>query len=348
MKRIYVKDLSEGLRVEDIFCVASKTVANARNGSRYLRLKLVDKTGMIMAVKWNATDDEIRNFGERDIIQVRGTTNIYQNELQLTLDFCRKYEQQINPSDFIRVSERAPEEILSDLKVILRTVKRPDLSRLLAAFFDDENFVHKFSQAPAAKSVHHAWVGGLAEHTLNVVRTCATFADLYPQIDRDLIVTAAALHDIGKIDEYTVSLGIDFSDSGHLVGHIVLGAMMVKEAADRIDGFDRLTSLALQHAILAHHGTHEWGSPKRPKSIEAFALHLADDLDAKVDMFRHAIEESDENGEDDLFTKRHFHLDRPIFKGINRRNQQDEPRDLEDTDLDLFVVDPDWDPFAEE
>jgi 3'-5' exoribonuclease len=348
MKRIYVKDLFEGLNVEDIFCVTSKSVANARNGSRYIRLRLEDRTGSIAAVKWNATEDEIRSFSERDIIRVRGTANVYQNELQLTLDYCRKYEHRIDPADFVGVSKRAPEEMLSDLKVILRMVKRPDLSRLLAAFFDDENFVRKFIQAPAAKSVHHAWIGGLVEHTLNVVRTCAAIADIYPHIDRDIIITAAALHDIGKIDEYNVSIGIDLSDAGHLVGHIVLGAMMVKEAADRIDGFDRLTSLALQHAILAHHGTHEWGSPKRPKSVEAFALHLADDLDAKVDMFCRAIEESDDNGEDTLFTRRHFHLDRPIFKGTNRQNQQAEQLDSEDPELDLFVVDTDWDPFADE
>ncbi len=348
MKRIYVKDLSDGLDVEDIFYVSSKKIANTRNGSKYIRLRLEDKTGALTAVKWNATDEDIKSFGERDIIQVRGTANFYQDELQLTIDFCRKYEHQIDPADFIRSSERAPQEMLSDLKGILDTVKRSDLSRLLAAFFDDDGFARKFSQAPAAKSVHHAWVGGLLEHTLNVVRTCAALAELYPQVDRDLIITAAAIHDIGKIEEYTVSLGFDLSESGHLVGHIVLGAMMVKEAADRIEGFDRLTSLALQHAILAHHGTHEWGSPKRPKSIEAFALHLADDLDAKVDMFRHAIEESDEHDEDDLFTKKHFHLDRPIFKGINRRSQQKEPLNSEEADLDLFVVDPDWDPFADE
>ncbi len=349
MKRIYVKDVSDGLKVDDVFLVVSKSAATTRTGSPYLRLRLTDRTGTIPAVKWNATESEIGAFGENDIVRIRGTASVYKGEVQLTLETCQRLAGPYDPADFIRVSEVDPEEVLSKLTVILSTVTNPHLSGLLASFFRDEEFMRKFREAPAAKSVHHAWIGGLMEHTLNVVRTCAALADLYPHVDRDLLLTAAALHDIGKIEEYKWSLSIDVSDSGHLVGHIVGGAMMVKEAADRIEDFDDLTSFALQHAILAHHGNLEFGSPKRPKSIEAFMLHLADDLDAKVDMFRHAIRESDENGEDGLFTKKHYHLDRPLFKGI-RQSPADPGGDGDesDQDLDLFAVDPDWDPFAEE
>lgn len=346
MKRVYVQDLREGLKIDDVFVVASKSVANARNGSRYLRLKLTDRTGTIDAVKWNVSDTEVVGFGENEPMHVRGTAGTYNGELQLTVDSFQKPTYPVDPADFLRASERDPDEMLADLRLILGSVTNPDLARLLSAFLDDPEFAGKFRQAPAAKSVHHAWVGGLLEHTLNVVRSCAALADLYPQADRDILLTAAALHDIGKIDEYACSVTIGFTDSGHLIGHIVGGAMMVKEAAESIEGFDPLLSLALQHAVLAHHGTKEFGSPKRPKSLEAYLLHVADDLDAKVEMFRRAISESDENGEDGLFTKKHFHLDRPIFKGLGRQPEAGDSSD--EGDLDLFAVDPDWDPFAEE
>jgi 3'-5' exoribonuclease len=346
MKRIYVRDLREGLKIDDVFAVASKSVANARNGSRYLRLKLTDRTGTIDAVKWNASDAEVMSFGENELMHVRGTAGTYNGELQLTVDSLQKPNYPVDPADFLRVSERDPDEMLADLRLILGSVTSPDLSRLVWSFFDDPEFASKFRQAPAAKSVHHAWVGGLLEHTLNVVRSCAALADLYPQADRDLLLTAAALHDIGKIDEYACSVTIRFTDAGHLIGHVVGGTMMVKEAAESIEGFNPLLSLALQHAVLAHHGTKEFGSPKRPKSLEAYLLHVADDLDAKVEMFRKAISDSDENGEDGLFTKRHLYLDRPIFKGLNRQPETADSRD--ESDLDLLAVDPDWDPFAEE
>lgn len=353
MKRIYVDNLRDGLKVDDVFLVSSKTVANTKTGSRYLKLRLSDRTGTIAAVKWSVSDAEASGFGENDLIHVRGLAGLYQGELQLTVDSIMKLSHPVDPADFIRRSERDPDEMLTDLRLILGSVRDPDLSRLLESFLQDEEFLNKFRQAPAAKSVHHACIGGLLEHTLNVVRTCAAISDLYPSVDRDLLLTAAALHDIGKIDEYRWSVSIDFSDAGHLIGHVVGGTMMVKEAIDLIEGFDPLTSLALQHAILAHHGQKEFGSPKRPKSVEAFMLHQADDLDAKVDLFRLAIENSDGNGEEGLFTKKNYHLDRPIFKGLNRQAPQpsvDEGNGDGDGDenLDLFAVDPDWDPFERE
>ncbi len=186
------------------------------------------------------------------------------------------------------------------------------------------------------------------EHTLNVMKTCASLADLYPQVDRDLLLTGAALHDIGKVEEYVWDGAIDFSDAGHLVGHIVSGAMMVKEAADKIPGFDPVLNLALQHMILAHHGSKEFGSPKQPKSIEAMMLNHADDLDAKVAIYADAIKDSDGNGETGLFTKKHFILERPIFKGVPAPVEITalEKSDNEDH-LDIFAVDSPYDPFAD-
>ena len=349
MKNNYARDLREGMRVEDVFLVTSKSVMMTREGKPYLKLRLADRTGQIDAVKWAATEPEIARFSESDYILVHGTVRTYNDSLQLTLESVQKWGQEVDPADFIRISESDPQEMMAELMDILSSVTNADLARLIIKIFSDEEIARRFCQAPAAKKLHHACIGGLVEHTLNVVKICSAFAKLYPAIDRDLLLTAAALHDIGKIEEYTWSKAIDFSESGHFVGHIVAGAIMVKEAVNSLDGFDQLTSLALQHAIIAHHGMKEWGSPKRPKSIEAVMLHSADDLDAKVAMFNQAIEDSDNSGESGLFTKRHFHLDRPIFKGQPRQAlSEQEQSDEDDSDLDLLAVDSDYDPFADE
>jgi 3'-5' exoribonuclease len=337
--------------VEDIFLVVSKSVAKARNGQPYLKVRLADKTGEVDAFKWDVADADVARFAENDYIFVRASVRTYNDKLQLLLDSVQRWGEAVDPADFIRASRRDPEEMMSELRSLLAQVTCPQLSRLLSVFFDDEDFTAKFREAPAARRVHHACVAGLLEHTLNVTRNCAALADLYPENirDRDLLITGAVLHDVGKVEEYTWSGAIKFSAAGHLVGHIVGGAMMVKEAAQQIDGFDPILSLALQHIMLAHHGTKEWGSPKRPKSIEALVLHYADHLDAEISIFTQAIEESEERGEEDLFTGKNYLLERPVFKGSRNRSEQTNEVDPEkEADLDLLTVDSDHDPFADE
>ncbi|MCL5105346.1 MAG: HD domain-containing protein [Armatimonadetes bacterium] len=348
MKKLYVSNLREGLRVEEIFLVASKSVSSTRGGSPYLKMRLVDRTGGIDAIKWSITESETARLDEDDYILVHATVRSYNDSPQLTIESFQKWGDSIDPADFIRSSDKDPEQMMSALNDLLGQITNQQLKGLLDKIFSDEKLARKFRQAPAAKSVHHAYVSGLLEHTLNVTRACARLADLYPQADRDLLLTGAVLHDIGKIDEYVWTGSIKLSDEGNLVGHIVGGAMMVKRITDEIDGFDPLLSLALQHMILAHHGTREWGSPKLPKSIEALMLHIADDLDAKVAMYEKAIEESDETGERGLFTKRHHLLNHPIFKGHRTRLPNSGGGDEdEEPDLELFTVDNDSDPFAE-
>ncbi len=349
MKQVYVTNLREGDKVEDVFVVASRALLRTRAGDPFLKAKLTDKTGTVDAIKWNATESEIARLVEGTHIRVHGTARLYNNELQLNLDSFEKCEEGIDPSDFVASSERDPDEMFSELASLLSDVTDANLRQLLDAFFADDEFAGRFREAPAAKSIHHAYVGGLLEHTLNVVRNCAAFADMYPDADRQLLLTAAALHDAGKVDEYKWSPVIDRSTEGHFSGHIVGGAMMVRTAAEAIDGFDPLVSLALQHAIIAHHGTKEFGSPKRPKSVEALMLHFADDLDAQVEIFRQAIKQSDQSGQGGLFTERRFPLERPIFKGLSRQGIE-ETSDVgeEPTDTELLAPDVDEDPFAED
>lgn len=340
MKKIFVSDMSEGVKVDDVFLVTSKTVASTRNGSQFVRLKLSDKTGEVDAVKWDASESEITRIHEDEYVHIRGIVNIYRENFQLTLETIKKSNEEVDPSDFLRCTPCNIDDMFSELKETLLQIKNPYLVKLINDIFARPNFAKLFCEAPAAKSVHQAYIGGLLEHTLNVVKICVSLACLYPQIDKDLLITAAALHDVGKIDEYTWTGSVKISDEGHLIGHIVSGAMLIRETASEIEGFDPMLSMVLQHMILSHHGLKEYGSPKQPKSMEAEMLHAADDLDAKMAIFSEAIDESETDG---LFTKKHFILDRPIFKGLPIvENNKDE------LNLEGFAVETDTDPFAEE
>ncbi|MCE5198483.1 MAG: HD domain-containing protein [Armatimonadota bacterium] len=355
MKKYYVSNLREGAKVEDVFLVASKSVAHTRTGSPYLKVTLADKTGEVNAIKWDATESEITRLQEDDYIFVYAAVRNYNDHPQLQVESFQRWGEAVDPADFVRSSPFDPDQMMAELSEILAQVADPNLRALLDKLFSDQDFVRKFRQAPAAKKVHHAYVSGLLEHSLGVVKTCVAFADRYPQANRDLLITGAVLHDVGKIQEFEWNGSIKYSSSGVLVGHIVVGAMLAKDLADSIDGFDPILSLTLQHIILSHHGEHEYGSPKLPKCIEAMMLHCADDLDAKVAILGQAIEESDVNGGGGLFTQRHYLLGRPIFKGVHKIA---EPPDVAvsehaaveegEADLDLFAADVDYDPFADE
>lgn len=348
MKRFYVTNLREGTKVDDVFLVVSKSVASTRSGSPFLKIRLADKTGEVEAVKWEATESEISRLTEDDYVLVHGNVNSYKDNLQVQLDSFQRNGEPVDPSDFLRCTERDPKQMMSEFLGIISSVSNPHLRQLLDSFFKNSELAKAFCQAPAAKSLHHAYIGGLLEHSLGVVKGCAAIAGVYPDVDKDVLLTAGALHDIGKIEEFVWSSSIKYSEAGNLVGHVVGGAMMVKEAASRIPGFDPLLSLMLQHMILSHHGLKEYGSPKQSECIEAEILHHADDMDAKVSMFSQWIEESDDNGEDGLFTKKHFNLDRPLFKGLRNQKVIRDTIPGEEPNLDLLTVHVDYDPFADE
>lgn len=347
MKRYFVSELREGAKIEEVFLLQSKSVGNTRAGQPFLKMKLSDRSGTMDAVKWNATPTDLSCVSEMDFILARGTVGLYNGEMQMVVESLRKHTEKIDAADFLAKTPRNVEAMLEELRGILGQVTDPSLAKLLAWFFNDDAIVAKFRDAPAATKLHHACIGGLLEHTLNVVKASSALGDLYPEADRDLIITAAALHDIGKIEEYDWTTALRFTDAGHLVGHVVGGAMMAKQAADRIEGFDPLLNLALQHAILAHHGMKEYGSPKQPKSMEAMIVHAADELDANIGMYHKAVAESEHEGTLGLFTKRHFMLDRPLFKGIPK--PCDSPTLPEASfDSEALSADTDYDPFAED
>ena len=316
MKSFYVDNLRDGIRVEDVFLVSSKSIGRTQEGATFVRLKLMDRTGSIDAIKWDAPETVCSGISVDDYVQARGIVGKYKDKLQLVLDNVRKHGDKVDPTDFLPRCPKDARQMLADLRVVMATVQHPQLKALLALLFDDPEFVEKFSAAPAALKIHHAYIGGLLEHSLSVAQLCDVVALHYPEVNRDLLITAAILHDIGKIDEFAWSKSIRYTDSGHLVGHVVSGAMKVDEAAGKIPDFHPLLRMILTHMILSHHGEKEFGSPKRPKSIESIVLHRVEDLDAKVKTFAEAVAPNGHSSETEMWTERHWLLDRPLLRAL--------------------------------
>jgi 3'-5' exoribonuclease len=231
-------------------------------------------------------EEASRGLAEGDVVKVQGVLGTYQRERQLTLARLRKAApEEIVPEDFLPRSPQDPAVLLARLGETVEGIREPHLRQLLQGFLEDDRFVAAFSTAPAAKSLHHAVLGGLLEHTVSVVGLCHLLADYYPAVERDLLLAAAMLHDVGKIQELTWDRVFDYTDAGRLLGHITLAAILVEERIRAIPGFPEELAQRLLHCILSHHGELEWGSPKRPKTLEALVLHYAEDLDGKVNAF---------------------------------------------------------------
>jgi len=283
----YLKDLTEGSRVGDIYLIKQRTSAITKNGKNYLNVILQDKTGTIDAKVWEPNSAGIDDFDEKDYVEIVGDVSSYNGALQVSVKRARKaHEGEYDPKDYLPVSEKNIDTMYSELLEIIDRTTNTYLKKLLQTFFvEDEKFIARFKFSSAAKMVHHAFVGGLLEHTLSVTKNCVFFAVQYPKLDRDLLVTAAICHDIGKTAELSPFPENDYTDDGNLLGHIVMGTQMVDEKIRTIEGFPPVLATELKHCILAHHGEYEFGSPKKPALIEAVALNFADDLDAKMETF---------------------------------------------------------------
>jgi len=288
----YIKDLNDGDRVADIYMCKQRTAAVTKNGKNYLSLTLQDKTGVIDAKVWDPTSPGIAEFDAMDYIEVMGDVSMFNGSLQMSVKrvrLCR--EGEYNPADFLPTSSRDIEEMYQELMKLINRTQNEYLKALLESFFvKDEAFIKKFKFSSAAKSVHHGFVGGLLEHTLSVATLSEYFAKQYPILKRDLLVTAAICHDIGKIRELDAFPVNDYSDEGNLLGHIVMGSEMIGERVRDIPGFPKVLENELKHCILAHHGELEFGSPKKPALVEAFALNFADNIDAKMETFKELME----------------------------------------------------------
>lgn len=287
----YIKDLREGMRTSDIYLCKQKQALKTKAGKNYFSLLLQDKTGIIDAKIWDLSNG-INHFEALDYIQVEGDVNCFQGALQMNVRRVRLADKgEYNPADYLPTTRYSIEDMYRKLVGYVNEIENPYLSALCKSFFvEDENFVKVFKRHSAAKSVHHGFVGGLLEHTLGVVKLCDFFCGRYPIINRDLLLSAAMFHDMGKVKELSTFPENDYTDEGQLLGHIVMGVEMLDEHIRQIDGFPAGLALELKHCILAHHGEYEFGSPKKPAMIEAAALNLADNADAKLETMTELLE----------------------------------------------------------
>ena len=293
----FIRDLKEGDRVFDIYLCKHKQAAVTKNGKAYENVILQDKTGTIDAKVWEPGNPGIGDYDTLDYIEVYGDVNNFQGTLQVSVKrirVCR--EGEYNPADYLPVSAKDNDTMYLELLEYIESIQNPYLKKLLEAFFEeDEEFVKKFRQSSAAKTVHHGFVGGLLEHTLSVTKLCDYYCSAYPILNRDLLLTAAMCHDIGKVKEISLFPENDYTDDGQLLGHIVMGSQMVAERAGTIVNFPHGLLTQVQHCILAHHGKYEYGSPKIPALIEALALNYADDTDAQLETFKEILENNSGN-----------------------------------------------------
>lgn len=282
---VFIKDIGEGMRISGIYLCKTKNPAVTKNGKSYDNLILQDKTGMIDAKIWEPNSAGIDDFEVLDYVDIVGDVTSFNGSLQVSVKRARKArEDEFDPADYVPSSEKDSSQMYRQLLDYAGKVKDPYLSRLLQHFFtEDEAFVKRFQSSSAAKTVHHGFIGGLLEHTVSVTRMCDFFADSYPILNRDLLLTAALCHDIGKTRELAPFPKNDYTDDGQLLGHIMIGAEMIHDAAGEIEGFPAELESELKHCILAHHGEFEYGSPKKPALAEAMALNLADNADARLE-----------------------------------------------------------------
>lgn len=290
-KRVFCCDLSVGERIREVFCLAKVERRSKSDGSAYLRLSLADRSGEVAGVAWDEVESLLEVLAEGDYARVEGEVGEYRGEIQVKVTGAEALEGQIDPAEYLPKGPVSAAESMAAIRTLVDSVEDPWLTRLLAAFLEDEGFVADFAASPAAKRNHHAYVGGLAEHTRSVMEMCERAAGHYADVDRDLLLTGAFFHDVGKTVELAVEPGFPYTERGELLGHIPVGYAMIRERASAIDGFpeERLTDVG--HLVLSHQGELEWGSPVVPRTLEAIVLHFIDNLDSKVSTARHHLAE---------------------------------------------------------
>jgi 3'-5' exoribonuclease len=280
MKEHFAGTLKEGERIDAAFALRGKELRSTRTREAYLSMELSDRTGRIPAVMFRP-DRGAESVPSGTVVQVRGVVTAYRGVLRISVDSLRPAAA-YDASDIMPASRRDTVELVSELRVLVRGVQNPHLARLLRQIFGDKRFMARFCACPAAQTFHHAYLGGLLEHTVSVTTTCRSLAALYPDLDADLLVTGALLHDIGKVDEMSFDTSID-TNSGRLLGHVILGERRLSRAIEGLaGGMPSELAMMLSHVIISHHGELEWGAPKRPSTLEALLLHHADNLDAKA------------------------------------------------------------------
>lgn len=288
MKEQYVRDLTESQRVDSVFALRSRDLRSARTGDPFLSLELADSTGRIGGVMFRPSGTE-ESLPVGSAVRVRGRVTTYRGTKRVTIEALGPVES-YDAADLLPSGIRDRDELLEELRGLVRAIKNPRLRALVRQIFGAPGFIDAFTACPAGSGRHHAYVGGLLEHTVSVATLCVSLAAAYPQADADLLLAAALLHDIGKTEELACGTSLDYTDAGRLIGHVVLGERMVASAIRSLSRpLPADLALRLSHAVLAHHGSPEWGAPRPPATLEALLLHHADHLDAQASAFLGAV-----------------------------------------------------------
>ena len=323
MPRRFVNQFGHQEAVDQIFLASQKQLRPNRNGNLYLQVELSDRSGTISARMWNASESEYRTFDDGDYVRVEGNTQIYQGCMQLiATNICKARSDEIDYSDFMPVSPADIERLTRRLGELLRGMKSAPLRSLAECFLIDDDFINRFSRAPAGVKNHHAYVGGLLDHVVSLMELVTRVVGLYPAIDPDLLLMGAFLHDAGKIGELSYDRGFAYTDEGQLIGHVVMAIGMLERKlaeAERLSGetVPQELVLRLKHMIVSHHGEYEFGSPKLPMTLEAVALHHLDNLDAKLHSFQQQMR--DDPNVESCWTNYNQNLGRKLFKGREPR-----------------------------
>ena len=281
----YIETLREGERIQEIYLCRQRTTAMTKTGKEYENVILQDKTGSLDAKIWDPHSMGIDEFDALDYVEVNGDVTVFNGQTQLSIKRARKIsETDVDPTNYLPCTNKNIDEMMMELTKFIAGVNNPYYKQVLTKLFiDNTEFAEAFKKHSAAKSVHHGFIGGLLEHTLSVAKMCDFFAKQYPILNRDLLMTSAICHDIGKVYELSDFPMNDYTDAGQLLAHIVMGSEMLGKIMDSIPDFPTKLKNELKHCILAHHGELEYGSPKKPALIEAMALNLADNADAKIE-----------------------------------------------------------------
>ncbi|MFA4044816.1 MAG: hypothetical protein HZRFUVUK_001617 [Candidatus Fervidibacterota bacterium] len=314
-KSQYVKDLTFGEAVDSIFVVKSKQLMPFRDRpGNYLALELVDKTGSIQGRIWDEAETFDQVINEKDVVRVKGRVELFKQTRQLRISDvtkCQKGEYDL--FDLVMHTDKDIDQMFDKVLKAASTISNPHLQKLVMSFLSDPSFVHDFKIAPASLRFHHNWLGGLLEHVVSVLDIAEVICRTHKGIDRDLLITGAILHDVGKVREYVWDPMLDLTDEGRLLGHVVLSDEMITERIKELISFPRELLLRVRHMVISHHGESEFGAPKRPMTVEAMALHLIENLDAQLARFTTFVEEQKELGK--VWTDYERLLERRIFIG---------------------------------
>ena len=328
-KNLFIKEIRDGRNIEGLFLIKNVSRAETRTGSPYLMLNLMDRTGEMAGRVWDDADRWMAECRPGGVVLLKGQAQAYKGVLQLKINMLKAVDD--SNLDMTLFVPSAPYEIKSmtaEVMKLVKTVKNPHLQQLLLLFFKDSGFLKKFKKAPAAKSMHHAYMGGLLEHTLAVTRLADKVSDLYPDVDRSILIAGALLHDIGKIEEFGIdAFPFDYTDKGRLVGHLVIGVDMIQENIRKLPDFPEELGVRLKHLILSHHGRHEFGSPALPMTREAFILNFLDDLDAKINYINRLGDQMRDPGHQ--WTEYQRTLERFLFVN-GRASEEEEPLKIQE------------------